>query len=243
MIFPPLGLQNLSAAAFGLGPLAPGSIAAAFGSKLATQTAVPGSSLPTTLGGDSVTVTSSDGRVLPAQLYYVSPAQINYLIPQDASPGLATVTIRSNGSVVASGQIDIETVAPQLFTLNPANLVAANVIRVDAFSQQTILPVYTFDSNNNVVPLPIDFGAATDSVYLSIYGTGLRNITGAGSVTASVGSTQAQVLYAGPKGEYPGLDQVNILLPRSLASPTPYTTTLQLFVAGQPSNQVKVGIR
>jgi uncharacterized protein (TIGR03437 family) len=244
IVFPSLSLQNLSAAAFGLGPLAPGSIAAAFGSHLAAQTAATSNvSLPLTLGGDSVTVTASDGRVLPAQLYYVSPAQVNYLIPKGAAPGLATVTINSNGSVAATGQIDIEIVAPQLFTLNPANLVAANVIRVSASSQQTILPVYMFDSNGNLAPLPIELSSATDSVYLSIYGTGISNVTDPNGVIASIGGLNAQVVYAGPQGDYPGLDQVNILLPKSLASPTPYTAALQLTVGGQPSNQVKVGIQ
>jgi uncharacterized protein (TIGR03437 family) len=244
IVFPSLSLQNLSAAGFGLGPLAPGSVVAAFGSHLAAQTATASNaSLPLTLGGDSITVNASDGTVLPAQLYYVSPAQINYVIPKGAAPGLATVTVSSNGTAVAAGQIDIESVAPSLFTLNPANLVAANVIRVSASSQQTILPVYTLDASGNAVPLPIDLTSATDSVYLAIYGTGISNLADPNGVVASFGSLKAQVVYSGPQGYYPGLDQVNILLPRSLASPTPYAATLQMTVGGQPSNQVKVGIQ
>jgi uncharacterized protein (TIGR03437 family) len=244
IVFPSLSLQNLSAAAFGLGPLAPGSIAAAFGSHIATQTAAAAnSSLPLTLGGDSVTVTASDGAILPASLYYVSPAQVNYLIPRGAAPGLATVTINSNGNVAATGQIDIEVVSPQLFTLGSANLAAANVIRVSASSQQTILPVYMFDLSGNLVPLPIDLSSATDSVYLSIYGTGISNFTDPNGVVASISGVSAQVVYAGRQGDYPGLDQVNILLPKSLASLTPYTAALQLTVNGQPSNQVRIGIR
>jgi len=248
IVFPSLTLQNLSAAAFGLGPLAPGSIVAAFGSHLATQTAsVSNSSQTLTLGGDSVTVTGSDGAILPAPLYYVSPTQVNYLIPKAAAPGLATVTINSNGNVAAAGQIDIEIVAPNLFTLNSADLAAANVIRVSSSSQQTVLPVYMLDSNGNLVPLPIDLSSATDSVYLSIYGTGMSNVTNPGGVVASIvlasiDGANAQVVYSGPQGDYPGLDQVNILLPKSLASPTPYTAVLQLSVGGQPSNQVRVGI-
>ena len=244
VVFPSLSLQNVSAAGLNLGPVAPGSIVAAFGSHLATQTAAAANFwLPLTLGGDSVMVTASDGTTFPAPLYFVSPSQVNYLIPSGAAPGLATVSISSNGNVAATGQIDIEIVSPQLFTLNPANLAAANVIRVSASSQQTVLPVYMFDANGDLVPLPIDLSSPTDSVYLSIYGTGISNVTDRSRVVASINGVNAQVVYAGPQGDYPGLDQVNILLPKSPTPPTPYTATLQLIVAGQPSNPVKIGIR
>jgi uncharacterized protein (TIGR03437 family) len=244
VVWPSLGLQNLSAAAFGIGPLAQGSIAAAFGSGLATQTAVAAnSSLPEVLGGDSVTIMGSDGKVFAAQLYYVSPGQVNYVIPTSVAPGLATVTIQSKGTAAATGQVDIEPVAPQLFTLNSSSLAAANVIRVNPVSAQTYLPVFQLDSGGNLLPLPIDLSSTTDSVFLAIYGTGIRNVSAQADVICTIDGTNAQVSFAGPQGIYPGLDQVDVLLPRSLASATPYSVLIQLIAGGQPSNPVRVTIQ
>jgi uncharacterized protein (TIGR03437 family) len=53
----------------------------------------------------------------------------------------------------------------------------------------------------------------------------------------------APITYAGPQGTYEGLDQVNLQLPRALASPPPGTTVLRLTVDGQPTNQVTLLIQ
>ena len=237
--WPSLTLANTSAAGFGLGPLAPGSIATAFGANLAAQTAQPAGAPPVSLGGVMVSITDSAGAARTAQLFYVSPTQINYLIPAATALGLATVTIAAGGNMTATGQIEIATVAPALFTMNAASLVAANAVLVDQDGDQTFETIYQTDQNGNVTALPIDFGSDTDTVYLVLYGTGFRNLSSLSAVTATVGwSLNAPVTYAGPQCCYIGLDQVNLQLPRSLATATPSTTILQLTVDGQPSNQV-----
>lgn len=53
------------------------------------------------------------------------------------------------------------------------------------------------------------------TVYVSLYGTGIR---GAGTVQAYVGGNSVPVSYAGPQGQYQGLDQVNISLPVNLVA-------------------------
>lgn len=50
-----------------------------------------------------------------------------------------------------------------------------------------------------------------------LFGTRLRFNSGSGSVTARVGGVDAEVSYAGAQGGFVGLDQVNLLLPNSLA--------------------------
>ena len=49
-----------------------------------------------------------------------------------------------------------------------------------------------------------------------LYGTGLRNNSGLGSVRVTIGGILAPALYAGPQNQYPGLDQINVQLPPSL---------------------------
>src|SRR5277367_1480693 len=72
--FTPAGV--VSAASYAQ-PISPGSIAAIFGSNLATAPlSALGSQLSTTLGGVSVTVNG-----VKAPLFFVSPGQINFQVP------------------------------------------------------------------------------------------------------------------------------------------------------------------
>jgi uncharacterized protein (TIGR03437 family) len=61
---------------------------------------------------------------------------------------------------------------------------------------------------------PLSLGGATDTLYVELYGTGIR---GAASVQCFVAGQSVPVLYAGPVAAYAGLDQVNISIPKSLA--------------------------
>jgi uncharacterized protein (TIGR03437 family) len=64
----------------------------------------------------------------------------------------------------------------------------------------------------------IELGSPQDSLYLILFGTGLRGPRG---VTAHWQSAEAAgeatVSFSGAQGGFDGLDQVNLLLPRSLA--------------------------
>jgi uncharacterized protein (TIGR03437 family) len=236
-IWPTQALANASLAGYELGPLAPGSVAAAIGSNLASQTA---------LDSTGVTVTDSVGVARTAQLYYVSPGQVNYVIPAASATGLASVSISSGGNMTATGPIELVPVAPSLFTVNADNLAAVNVILVSQNGAQTFESIYQTDHNGNVTALPINFGSATDTIYVALYGTGIRNLQHAASATIDA-QYNAPVTYAGAQGTYPGLDQVNIQLPSLLAtlngSTSAYTISLQLSVDGQASNPVTLLIQ
>ncbi|HEY7333478.1 MAG TPA: FG-GAP-like repeat-containing protein [Bryobacteraceae bacterium] len=192
----------VSAASFQPGPLAPESLVSAFGSGI-------GSSASTT----SVTVQDALGVSRPAPLLFASPNQVNFEIPGGTSSGVSTVVV-SNGASAFSAAAQIAPVAPAMFELNKTGLVAAYVVRVSAYAQ-TIEPIFTLQ-NGVAVPAPIDLGPQGDQVYLSLFGTGLRNAP-AGQVSVRINGVNATVSYAGPQGDFPGLDQVNVLVPRQLA--------------------------
>jgi len=131
------------------------------------------------------------------------------------SAGPATVILtNAAGSTSLSAPAQILPVAPGLFTLNKAGLAAAYVVRVSG-GAQTIEPIFTLQ-NNAVVPAPIDLGPPGDQVYLSFFGTGIRNAA-SGGVSVRINGANAPVTYAGPQTVFPGLDQVNVQLPRQLA--------------------------
>ena len=115
---PPPVLTSVSAASFdGAFGLASESIASGFGEGLAGETAVATSlPLPTVLAGTSVRVTDSAGGFRLAPLFFVSAEQINYLMPDGTAAGLAKVSVEMSGQEVASGTVQINSVAPALFS-------------------------------------------------------------------------------------------------------------------------------
>ncbi|HKQ73753.1 MAG TPA: hypothetical protein VJ810_08515, partial [Blastocatellia bacterium] len=214
-------VSAVSAASFSAGALASEGIAALFGTGLAASAvAATAQPLPTTLGGAQVQVRDAAGMTRNAPLFFVSPAQINFQIPSGTSAGGATLTVLLNGTTVGQGAATIETVAPGLFTANAsgAGVPAAIVQRNKADGMQSFEPVAQFDSaQNRFVPAPIDLGDGADQLFLIGFGTGFRSRSSLSAVSASIGGTNAQVLFAGAQGDFAGLDQTNIAIPRSLA--------------------------
>ncbi len=218
----------VSAASFGQGS-APESIATIFGVGLARSAQVATTlPLPTTLAGATVTVARlGGGRPQPAPLFFVSPNQINFLVPQanDGAPlpptGLnAFLSVFLDGQLVADGYISLAPVAPGLFSANASGngLAAAVVLRVKADGSQQFEPVGVFDpAQNRFVARPIDLGPETEKVFLLLFGTGIRGRSSPLSVEVKVGGLDAPALFAGAQGGFAGLDQVNVELPRALA--------------------------
>jgi len=221
-------------------PFAAQAIVSAYGANLSTGTApatvLP---LPTTLDGTTVTVTDSTGVSRLAPLFYVSPTQVNYEIPEGTAAGPATVTIKNQNGTTQTATIQIGNTSPGLFQLNSSGLVTAWVLPVISGTAQKLVPVYQLNASKSVVALPVDLGPSTEQVYLEMYGTGIRNAT---SVTATVGGVSVPVLYFGAAPGFAGEDQVNVgPLPRSLAGQG--VVSIVLAAGGQTANTVNINIQ
>jgi uncharacterized protein (TIGR03437 family) len=191
------GLQTYNTAARNKTPsapnlVAPGSIASAEGSNLALATteALPHAfgSLPTQLRNTTVTVNG-----LPAQIFYASPTQLNFIIPPGVASGPAEIAVRNHDGFQTLGTVNIAPAAPGIFTEGGSG--TGRAIALDA---QTLRPG------------PFD---ATDEEggprRLIIFCTGLRH---AAEVSASVGgrATVVEAVVASPG--LPGLDQLHLSL-------------------------------
>ena len=221
---------DANGASFANGAQAVDSIVSAFGTGLAAGKA--GAStlpLPTTLGGVTIEVKDAAGVTRQAPLFYVSPEQINYAIPDGTPVGVATVTIQSGtGTFVA--QQEIVSVAPGIFGAN-GFAVGSAVKTVNGAQQSAGLYV-------NGAEQAIDVSGG--ETFLVLYGTGIRHHTNA--VTATVGAAaNLPVAYAGAQGTFLGEDQINIQLPASLAGAG--TVSVTLTVDGQVSNAVKIQVK
>ncbi len=238
-------LVTVSGASYTLGSaVAPGSIVSGFGEALAASTDwAAGLPLPTTLAGTTVTVTDSAGVSRPAQLFYIIPAQIGYVIPEGSATGPAKLMLASGGLTV-TGVISIQPVAPGLFAANadgrgaPAGL----VVSVAPDLTQTWQPLAQCGTlQGSCVPAAIDLGPAGTETVLVLYGTGIRGRSSLAAVTATIGGVAATVDYAGPQPEYVGLDQVNVRIPQALAGAG--QVELRINVDGKPANPLLVHIR
>jgi uncharacterized protein (TIGR03437 family) len=246
---PPPVATTVSAASFRGPQISPESVAAAFGQNFATatQSAQANQPLPNTLAGASVKITDARGISRLSPLFFVSPGQINFLIPPGVAPGNGTISFTNMNGAASSGPVEIVNVAPGLFTVDSgaSAIPAAFALRVKANGSQFFESIVRLDSQNQFVPVPIDLGPelgnASDRVFLVVFGTGFRFRSSLASASAIIGGAAAQVVFAGPQIEFPGLDQSNILLPRSLIGRGEMNFVFT--VDGQTANTVRIIIK
>ena len=131
-------------------------------------------------------------------------------------------------------------VAPALFTADASGKgVAAATATEIVVGRPVPLPVFTC-SGSTCSPVPIKLGVDTP-VYLSLYGSGIRNRSSLGNVACTIGGISVPVLYADAQPEYAGLDQVNVALTLNLRGIG--ETDVIVTVDGQPSNAVRVNVQ
>jgi uncharacterized protein (TIGR03437 family) len=242
-------VASVSAASFLGQSIAAESIVAAFGSNLATGVEIASSTpLPTTLLGTQVKVKDAAGTERNAPLFFVAPSQINYQVPPGTGEGVATVTVVLNNRVVGVGTMTIAKVAPGLISQNSngQGVAAAVVLRIRG-GAQTFDPVARFDSGQNrFVVNPIDLGPEGDIVYLLLFGTGIRGRSSASGITVKLGDLTKTLSAANFEDGFAapgfiGLDQVNVILPRTLIGKG--TMDVLMTVDGRNTNVVQIGVK
>src|SRR5262249_41645419 len=158
-------------------------------------------------------------------LLYVSPSQINFVSPPGMSAGFSIIALYDGEKAVQAGVVQVFKTNPSIFTANAngAGVPSAVIVRVQGNSPGTYESVAQFDTaQNKYIPLPIDLGPESDSVFLSLFGTGWR---GASTTREAIvkffpdadelNPFEAPVQYVGKQPTIEGLDQINVLLPRT----------------------------
>lgn len=217
-------VTTVDAAKFATGA-APNSVAAAFGTKLATatvsSTATP---LPFSLDGTTVYVNGA-----PARLFFVSTGQVNYLMPEGTAAGPTQIVIVAKDGSVSRGLVNVTPSAPGIFTRLANGLGAPAAV---AGTDGTNFP--TSMSNTDGSPVAIDAGS-----FVSIFGTGFRYASGV--MAMSIGGTAVTPLGFAAQSQFAGVDQANVQIPASLAGRGDVDLTLT--VDGKTSNVVKLKIK
>jgi uncharacterized protein (TIGR03437 family) len=214
---PAQNLRIVNAASLTSGSVTPGAIVTIFGTGLAASPAAASDVQhpPLTLGGVTVSIGGT-----PAALFYVSPTQINLVVGAATPAGTQTVAVTRTGST-QTGSLTIDAnAAPGLFSLFGTGT-----------RDGAILNAITF--------LLGDFSTRTANspTYLALFATGL-NLSNTANVTVTIGGVNVPVVFAGAAPCCAGLDQVNIMLPDSLAGAGRVPVVLSQ--GGHASNTVQV---
>jgi uncharacterized protein (TIGR03437 family) len=208
-----VGHQMLTCSAARSAPIvAPGALVSAYGFDLTDATeAAAGAEWPLSLAGVQVWVVDSLGAERSARIASVSPTRIDYLLPEDLASGFATITIAGSGKRITSQSL-ITPVAPGIFTADGTDQgpAAGHALLVANDGSQQLKSLSECSARGRCSPIPVKIGADARQTYLILYGTGIRN---AKKVTCRLGTVQTSVTYAGPSHQFPGVDQVNLLLP------------------------------
>lgn len=236
---------TVSAASYQSGLLAAESIVSVFGLNLSSgmmsSTTLP---LPTVLAGTRISVRDSQGAERAAPLFYASPTQINFQLPPQTSNGMASLTITSSDGVVAVSAVQIGDLAPGMFAADSSGqgAPAGYALRVKPDGTQLVEALTRFDTaQNRLVDVPIDLSNGNDEVFLVLFGTGWRRRSSLSGAVLRAGGTDIPVVYLGPHPDLVGLDQLNALLPRSLAGRG--QVELSLIVDGLSANTLRVSVR
>jgi uncharacterized protein (TIGR03437 family) len=108
--------------------LAPNTIGSIFGTNLSWDTRalqagdISGGVLPTSLGNVEVYFEG-----WPAYLYYVSPLQINFLVPSTLLPGNFQFWVDRQGTHGPIVTVTLQSVAPAMFLTSPGTVVASHL--------------------------------------------------------------------------------------------------------------------
>ena len=198
--------------------IAPGGIATVFGSDLAASTvSADGLPLPYGLAGTAV---SAGGE--PAPIYFVSPSQINFVVPPGVDASAIAIAREGTASALITAAAALNSAG--LFYLGNTSNAAA--IHADGTIVTAQNPAHRGET-------------------IALYGTGkgVRNpaiLAPEFLPIVLVGGASAHVQYYGPAPIYPGMDQLNITIPTDAPVGAAVPVVVQL--GGFSSNSVTLAI-
>ena len=191
-------LTILNRASFGHEPsstkaVAPDSIAVGLGSVLAFTTEQSqrqgDGTFPTRVAGTTVTVNGQ-----PAQIFFVSPAEVHFHVPVVTLLGTAEVVVTNSDGFPSRGNVTVLNAAPGVFTTSGDGLGEGMILNADTLQ-------------------PGPFDPSNGNLRLLVFSTGVRNGV-AVSVSAAGRALSLESIVHSPN--MPGLDEIHVAVPADL---------------------------
>jgi uncharacterized protein (TIGR03118 family) len=185
--------------------------ALAFTSRSWAATDFSGAKLPTSIDGVGVSVNGE-----AAYISYVSPSQVDFLIPADLPQAPAQIQVTNNGQVSAVSTVTLQAAAPAFFFLTGNKYIVATHADGTLAGPASLL-------NGSTTPV-------TPGETISLYGTGFGPTSPAapngttlaaplplaGTPTVTIGGVAATITYAGLSQA--GTYQLNVVVPANVPS-------------------------
>jgi uncharacterized protein (TIGR03437 family) len=232
----PQGIYNAASYAPAGNPISPGEFITLFGTGLAAAPKVATPPYPTAaFNGVSVLVNNK-----PAAVYYVSPTQINALVPYATTGPTATIVVQVNGANSNTVTVPVAATSPGIYALDQSGAGPGAVLHADYSIVNSSKPAH---AGETVQIFLTGMGAVNPGVADGTAGstdpTHLSNATGA--ATVFLGGQPCTVGYNGLAPGFPGLYQINVTLP----APLPVTGPLPLAIstANAYHDQVTVAVQ
>lgn len=227
----------LNGASFRVGqPVTGGSWAAAFGTfPNVSQTTASTSPIPKTLGGVTVSVNG-----VAAPVYFVSPTQVNFLIPFAVTPGVRNVEVKTS-STTLTGTVRVMSAAPGIFVNAPTTTAlppGGAAINQDGSINSQSVPtrrgqvIAIYATGPGALSGTIDDGAPAPS-------NPLARTTSTPEVF--IAGAPAKVEFSGMAPGLAGVWQINVTVP-DLGFVTG-RVPLQVYMDGVDSNEVSVFVQ
>jgi uncharacterized protein (TIGR03437 family) len=219
----------VNAAGFGAGALAPGSVAALFGSAFSNETlasaVVP---LPDQLGQTQVFIDD-----LAAPLFFVSREQINFQIPWEASTPKSQLVVIHNGVPSTPVWVDTGSAKPGIFVS------ADQAIVVDAGTGSLITSSAPAAAGSVITIYSSGIGRVLNQPASGDV-PGLQLARAVEEVFVLFNQTSVKPLFAGLAPGMVGVNQINVTIPEAVSPPA---VRLRLAVQGITSNAVDLPVR
>jgi uncharacterized protein (TIGR03437 family) len=207
----------LNAASFGAQePAAPGALMSVFGSGLAAgASSAPSLPLPVQLGGTQVVIGG-----IPMPLLYVSPVQINAMVPFDLPSGSTQqVIVQSGAALSVPEDAPVAPAAPGAFTYDGSGSGQALVIVLNSDGSASLVTTSSPAHPGSIVVIYCTGLGGVQSTVQAGDAAPLSPVAPANeAVTVSVGGSQAQVLFAGLVPTFTGFYQINAVIPAGSAT-------------------------
>ena len=233
-LLPSINAGGVVNAASFTAPVAPGSIASAFGDfLLSLPLAAAQSPLPKEISG----LFLQFGGNTYAPLFFVSGTQVNFQVPWELSGQSVTLTATVDGQAGAAQTIPLAPFAPAIFTVGAQGSGPGAILDAS----------YQLVNSSN----PTTAGAT-----ILIYCTGLGQVTNQPATgspaplsplswsaipTVTIGGVLANVSFSGLAPGYVGLYQVNVLVPAGLAAGDAVPVVLSM--GGVTSNTAVIAVQ